>query len=198
MSSDVATQNMSTTTKEEMHDAFLKNVTSLKDRQFRFVMVNSSRTHLPNPDYAAPELFVPPTPAGWMTEYKQAGGNHSTCGSSPSRLQGLMEMTSKDLHLDPIVEYINNSDNPYIIWDLEKIYKSSDDTDWAEWNCFLFSVSGSLFAHRVTNGSWSKWAGAHPKSWSKPYTEPVIKATTEPTTEPPTEPPTEPLNINAS
>jgi hypothetical protein len=191
MSSAVATQNMSTITKEEMHDDFLKNVNSLKDRQFRFVMANSSKTHLPNPDYAAPELFVPPTPAGWMTEYKQAGGNHSTCGSSPSRLQGLMEMTSKDLHLDPIVEYINNSDNPYIIWDLEKIYKSSDDTDWVEWNCFLFSVSGSLFCSRVTNGSWNKWAAAHPKSWSHHYTEPPTLPPSEQSTELATETPTE-------
>jgi hypothetical protein len=176
MSSDVATQNMTTTTKEEMHDAFLKNVHSLKDLQFRFVMANSSKTHLPNPDYAAPELFVTSTPRDWMNEYKRTGGTHTTCGTNHSRLQVLMDFSGKATQVDPIMEYINNSDDPHIIWEVEKIYKSSDDADWAEWNCFLFSVSGSLFAPRVTNGSWSKWAAAHPKSWSQSYTEPVVKS----------------------
>lgn len=181
MSSDSATQNMSTNsaTADEIHDAFVKNVNSLKERQFRFVMANSSQTHVMNPGYAAPELYVPLSPRLWMIEYKQAGGSHTTSGYKPSRLQGLMEMSANDPSLNPIVEYINNSDDPHIIWELEKIFKFSQGGDWIEWDRFLFSVTGSLFNTRVTNGSWSKWAAKHTKSWSDSYEDPPIESVVE-------------------
>jgi hypothetical protein len=100
----------------------------------------------------------------------------------------LIDFTRDTTQLDLIRKYINNSDDPHIIWELEKIYKSSNDTECAEWNCYVFKITAGWLHGRVTNGSWNKWLATHSESWTNPYTEPPTKPPTEPPTEPPTKP----------
>ena len=182
MSSAVATQNMSTSTKQEMHNAFIENVNSLKDAQFRFIMTKSYNAH---PDYTASKFFIKSTPKDWQNENKGGGGTCSY-GHNPSNNQMLINFTRDATQLDLIVKYINNSDDPNIIWELEKIYKSSDDTDWTEWNGYVFSVTATwLYTHTIeTNRGFNKWLATHSQCWTNPYTEPSVKIFVVPRVEP--------------
>ena len=178
--SSVATQNMSTSTNQKMHDVLLENVNSLKDVQFRFIMTKSY-TYKRHPDYTASKFFTKSTPKDWQNE-NTGGAGTCSYGYNPSNNQMLIDFTRDTTQLDLIRKYINNSDDPHIIWELEKIYKSSNDTECAEWNCYVFSITAGWLHGRVTNG-WDKWLAIHGGSWTSPYTEPPTEPPTKPSVE---------------
>jgi hypothetical protein len=172
-----------------MHDVLLENVNSLKDIQFRFIMTNSY-TYKRHPDYTASKFFTKSTPKDWQNENTGSAGTCSY-GYNPSNNQMLINFTRDTTQLELIRKYINNSDDPHIIWKLEKFYKSSNDTECVEWNCYVFGITAGWLHDRVTNGSWNKWLATHSVCWTNPYTEPPTEPPTKPPTKPPTELPTE-------
>jgi hypothetical protein len=164
-----------------MHDALLENVNSLKEIQFRFIMTNSY-TYKRHPDYTASKFFTKLTPKDWQNENTGSAGTCSY-GYNPSNNQLLINFTRDATQMDLILKYINNSDDPHIIWKLEKFYKSSNDTDCVEWNCYVFGITAGWLHDRVTNGSWNKWLATHSVCWTNPYTEPPTEPPTKPSVE---------------
>lgn len=135
----------------------INNISSLK--YFQNIFISKNRTFIPNPAYAAPELFS--SPEQWKLEYQASGEN--------SRLNKLMDETGERDDFKNIFELVQTTDDPNIIWKIESNYKSDGSK---EWDLFLFSVVFSMIASKLDTIGITKWKESHKESWSLPY-EPI-------------------------
>jgi len=149
-----------------LDNELIKNCEILKETQLEFINLNLKNNNI----FKAPELLE--HPKNWILEYKENGGTENTPAYQSSRLQQLLELTANDSNLQNIIEIINSSKNPNIIWTIEQYYKTTNDSYFDRWNPFIFSISLSIICSKINNNACNEWINSHTSGWMLPYKNP--------------------------
>lgn len=113
------------------------------------VILEKSQNHL-----LAPELRLS-TPAKWLIKHI----------SGSNEVRDLMWLIDSHEDYWYLLNYVIHSNDPFVIWEIEKEFKSS-----SEWGPFIFSLVASCFASRLQGvAKWDTWAADHTIAWMDMY-----------------------------
>ena len=152
------------TSTQDIQYTLLEKCIALKNFQNDFIIEN--RNSNDNNPFKAPEIVD--SPLNWMEEYKAYGGSYGNPSLLNSRLQTILDLTQENSNFKEIMELVTNTNNDYIVWEIEKIYKKNFDI----WNAFMFSLIASAFCSHLNNTAWNKWKKAHTDGWMLEYSDP--------------------------